>query len=129
MATLIMDNRADWRDTVIAATGMPFSRFRALRRLESGPLTQSELAARLGVDAPATSVLVGELVDDGLVLRASDPADRRRNLVELTDAGRAVVDGVRELPDAVPSRLGVLDDEEVGTLHRLLQRLHDGVAS
>jgi len=126
MATLVMDNKAVWRDAVVAATGMPFSRFRALRRLEAGPLAQSELAARLGVDGPATSVLVGELVDDDLVLRATDPADRRRNLLELTDAGRAVVAGVRALPDAVPSLLGVLDDEEAATLHRILQRLHDG---
>jgi len=129
MAALVMDNKADWRNAVAAATGMPFSRFRALRRLEAGPLAQSELAARLGVDAPATSVLVGELVDDGLVLRATDPTDRRRNLLQLTGAGRAVVAGVRELPDAVPSVLGVLDDEDAATLHRILQRLHDGAAS
>ncbi|MCW2838948.1 MAG: hypothetical protein JWR55_431 [Aeromicrobium sp.] len=129
MAALVMDNKAGWRGAVVAATGMPFSRFRALRRLEMGPLAQSELAARLGVDAPAMSVLVGELVDDGLVLRATDPADRRRNRLELTDAGRALVDGVRELPDAVPSVLGVLDEEEAATLHRILQRLHDGAGS
>jgi DNA-binding MarR family transcriptional regulator len=36
-------------------------------------------------------LLLNELEADGLVQRRRDPADRRRHIVELTDAGRQAV--------------------------------------
>ncbi|MFE5245074.1 MULTISPECIES: MarR family winged helix-turn-helix transcriptional regulator [unclassified Streptomyces] len=50
-----------------------------------GPLAVSELATRLEV-APATvSLLVGELNGYGVVDRDSDPADRRRRIVGISE--------------------------------------------
>ncbi|WP_219412568.1 MarR family winged helix-turn-helix transcriptional regulator [Pseudonocardia nigra] len=58
-----------------------------------GPLTVSELAARLEV-APATvSLMVGELSRQGVLRRAEDDADRRRVIVSIADEHRAAVDG------------------------------------
>src|SRR5271170_742481 len=88
---LVMDTRGDWRRKVAEATGLPFTRTRALRRLAGGPLTLRELAESLGTDAPAATVAVNDLEERGLVTRGEHPDDRRAKLVALTAAGRAIV--------------------------------------
>jgi DNA-binding MarR family transcriptional regulator len=53
----------------------------------AGPLTIGELALHLERAQSATSEIVDHLERDGLLERLRDPADRRRVLVWLTDAG------------------------------------------
>ncbi|HZT36046.1 MAG TPA: MarR family winged helix-turn-helix transcriptional regulator [Nitrososphaera sp.] len=53
-------------------------------------LTQKEIADRLGIESPTLVPLVDRLQKLGLVERRSDPADRRSNLVFLTDKAGAV---------------------------------------
>ena len=50
-----------------------------------------DVAAELDLDHSTVSRLLGEVEEDGLLVRGSDPVDRRRTTVELTDLGRAVV--------------------------------------
>jgi DNA-binding MarR family transcriptional regulator len=64
-----------------------FARFRALEALEAGPRTVTELAELIGVDQPRASRLVAFGVKAGLLRKAQDPADARRAIIELTDAG------------------------------------------
>ena len=59
----VMETRGEWRRKVVEATGLPFSRVRALWRLEHGPRTLAELAQQMGADAPATTVLVDATAD------------------------------------------------------------------
>lgn len=55
------------------------------------------LAVDLGVNQSNASRLVARLVQQGLARRVDDPDDRRAQLVELTVAGRTVLDAVSEL--------------------------------
>jgi DNA-binding MarR family transcriptional regulator len=55
------------------------------------PLSQGEIAGRMGVDRTTMVALIDDLEAKELVRRRQDPGDRRRNVVELTDAGRSVV--------------------------------------
>lgn len=57
----------------------------------------SELARILRSSLPATSRLLGTLERRGLVARRQDPADRRKTLVTLTDAGKRERDRGRSL--------------------------------
>jgi DNA-binding MarR family transcriptional regulator len=57
------------------------------------PLSQQEVARRLGVDRTTMVDLIDELENKGLVQRRQDPADRRRNVVALTPAGTATLAG------------------------------------
>lgn len=50
-----------------------------------------DVATELDLEHSTVSRLLGEIEEDGLVIRGSDPTDRRRTTVELTDLGRAVV--------------------------------------
>ncbi|MFD8418975.1 MarR family winged helix-turn-helix transcriptional regulator [Streptomyces sp. NPDC059466] len=52
------------------------------------PLSQVEVAGRLGVDRTTMVALVDGLEDHGLVERRRSPQDRRKNIVELTAVGR-----------------------------------------
>jgi len=58
---------------------------------ERGPLTASELAAACHLSPGAITALVDRLERAGFVRRVRDDGDRRRVLVELTDAARAAV--------------------------------------
>jgi DNA-binding MarR family transcriptional regulator len=59
-----------------------------------GPATVSELAHRLGVSAPAVSLLVDRMTEHGMVERTRDTADRRMVWVRLTPAAQAIADAL-----------------------------------
>ena len=56
-----------------------------------GPQTVGEIARNVGLSLPATSKLVRDLADAGLVERREDEEDRRRTVVELNEATAAKV--------------------------------------
>jgi DNA-binding MarR family transcriptional regulator len=62
---------------------------------ELGPLRLSTLAAALCLDISTVSRQVPVLERQGWVTRKRDPEDQRAQLLQLTDAGRAVLEGVR----------------------------------
>jgi DNA-binding MarR family transcriptional regulator len=66
----------------------------------TGISTPAELAARLQVRVQSLTDSINELEDRGLVSRRPDRADRRRQLVELTDAGTELLDRDRAERDA-----------------------------
>jgi DNA-binding MarR family transcriptional regulator len=123
MVSLVMDSRDDWRRKVAEAAGIPFSRVRALRRLDAGPLTLRELAEALTTDAPAATVTVNDLEARGLVERRPHPSDRRAKLVSLTGAGRRVLAAVRAVTDQAPPTLANLPPGELASLRSILSSL------
>lgn len=69
---------------------------------EGGPSSQAELGRRTMIDRSDVVAAVDELAEQRLVVRAADPADRRRNVISLTAAGTrrlreldALVDGAQ----------------------------------
>ena len=57
----------------------------------AGPLSVSDLSARLGIGLATTSLLVGELGRVGLVARTEDANDRRRTIVDLAPGQRQAI--------------------------------------
>ena len=92
-------------------------------------MTQTELARRLSIDAPATSVIVNDLVDRGLVIRTEHATDRRFKVVAITAAGRAVVDSVTADDTAAPPMFDALDDDRRRALGELLELLRSAAES
>src|SRR2546425_5730556 len=66
---------------------------------EGEPPSQLEAAQRLAIDRTTMVVLLDGLEAKGLVERRADPADRRRNIVVLTPAGRTSLDGATSATD------------------------------
>jgi len=120
MASLVIDNRDGWKRAVIEETGLPFSRIRILKRLSARPMTVTQVAHAAAMDAPATTVAVNDLEDRGLVVRQTDPTNRRCKVVSLTGAGRAMVDKIDAVADPAPNALASLDDAQLKDLKAIL---------
>lgn len=76
------------------------SQMAVLGRLHSdGPASTSDLAAAERVRPQSMAATLAALDERGMVGRAPDPADGRRQLISLTEAGRAMVHDSRRLRD------------------------------
>lgn len=124
LVSLVWETRGEWRRKVSAATGLPFSRVRVLRRLLDAPKTLTQLADMTGSDAPATTVAVNDLENRGLVERGPHPDNRRAKLVSLTPAGRQLVELVhRGVRDDAPAAVQHLSKTDLMHLRRILQKI------
>jgi DNA-binding MarR family transcriptional regulator len=123
LASLVVENRDGWKRAVVEQTGLPFSRIRILNRLSRRPMTVKQVAHAAAMDAPATTVAVNDLEDRGLVVRETDPTNRRCKVVSLTAAGREMVHRIDTVDDPAPDVLAELDDAELKDLRAILAKL------
>ncbi|WP_217333125.1 MarR family transcriptional regulator [Rhodanobacter sp. C05] len=119
----VMDSRGDWRRKVTDATGLPFSRIRALKRLVAGPMTLKDLADAMSTDAPAATVAINDLESRGLVERYPHPENRRAKLVSITAAGRGVIAATRRVVETTPPALQSLSATDIKTMQRILDKI------
>ena len=99
-----------------------------IRATGSMSMSMSDLVARLGVTVPTVTGIVDRLVERDLVVRRGTPDDRRRVLIEITPAGVAMIDGMRDLSAAqVLQLLTVLDERELGTFLEFLRVLESAL--
>jgi DNA-binding MarR family transcriptional regulator len=85
-----------------------------------------DLVRQLGVSKQAASQLIDTLVVRGYLERRVDPEDRRRNMIEATDRGRAAADAIRTGVDAVNAELvGLISADGVKSLRDGLIALVD----
>lgn len=84
----------------------------------AGPVTVGEAAAHLSRAQSVVSEIVSHLERQGLLERESDPADRRRTLVWLTQAGQVTLRRQREVlsDELLANALGQLPPEQVSAL-------------
>jgi DNA-binding MarR family transcriptional regulator len=88
------------------------------------PGSQQQAADRLGVDRTSMVALIDGLEDKGLVARRPDTGDRRRNVVELTKAGKTTLARATRASDAAEAELlAALGRDEAAQLRDLLGRI------
>jgi DNA-binding MarR family transcriptional regulator len=109
----------------LAAIDMRASEFAILQHLYAeGPISQQELGRALRIHASNLVAIIDELEGAGLLLRRRDPDDRRRYLLELTDAGvRRLAEAERAAQEAESEMLAPLTAAERERLRRYLTRL------
>ena len=82
-------------------TGLTLSQLEVLGEVSRlGVTTPAELAVRLHVRAQSLTDSINELLAEGLISRRPDPDDRRRQLLEVTGSGAALLDNDRAERDA-----------------------------
>ncbi len=114
-------SRQEIRDALDLGRGT--GRVKALLSLEDGPLSLTELAEAVSVDAPYATLIVDSLETRGLVERRTDPADRRRKLVALTREGVTATERVVTIIREPPAGFGDLTPAELDTLEDLVRRI------
>ena len=81
--------------------GLTLSQMELLSEISrDGVTTPAELASRLHVRVQSLTDSINELLSRGLIARRPDESDRRRQLIELTDAGTTLLDADRAERDA-----------------------------
>ena len=123
LVALIADLREEWRRTASERTGLPFGRIRALKQLAGAPLTVSELAERIGTDAPSATVIVNDLERRGLAARQPHPTNRRAKLVSLTAEGKEVIARTRREMEKMPAAFGAIAPSDLAAFERVVDAL------
>lgn len=104
-------SQASWMTIAIAA------------KAES-PLSQSELAERLGVEGATMVAMVDRLVKAGLVVRQASATDRRVKRVALTPAGLTIYEKVKTEADILRKQLlAKIDAKKLLVATELLESL------
>ncbi len=81
--------------------GLTLSQLELLGEISrTGVTTPAELAGRLHVRVQSLTDSINELVNRDLIARRPDETDRRRQLIELTEAGTALLEADRAERDA-----------------------------
>lgn len=101
------------------------TQFAALEKLyENGPCSQNHLGRLIFLDAATIKGVVDRLGVRGFVTAMSDPSDRRRRAVALTDRGRDVIEEAQRVAGSITAEtLEPLSAEERRTVVRLLKKL------
>jgi DNA-binding MarR family transcriptional regulator len=96
----------------------------------AGPLHLTELAGRLGISAPTASQVVERLVEQGLVERTEERADRRHVRVSTTARGQGQLDRFRELGSRqLRETLAHIAATDLALIERAIEILIDGLAA
>ena len=115
-----------WRlklDERLKPMGLSQAKWRTLMHLSvaPGPLTQSEIAARLGIEEPTLVTLLHRLEDDGWVTRKNAAHDRRCKTVHLAQRAQRVITQISA--EAFKLRHELLDDIPVSELRTCMRVL------
>ena len=106
--------------------GMPtMPELSALVRLDrSGPATNADLAKAEQISPQAMSATLGGLEARALVARTADPADGRRILLAVTDAGRQMIAAKRAVrTEQLAAALAHLDERDIAVLRAAVPAL------
>jgi DNA-binding MarR family transcriptional regulator len=112
-------------DRIARGHGVTMQQWELLNRLHcaGGAADQRDLCCDFGVTPPTLTALVDAAERRGWIARRPHPDDRRRRRVELTPAGRDVVERTPDLAREIERRMTAgLSDDECAALAALLRR-------
>ena len=109
----------------ISEAGLGLSDFAALEALlHKGPLTITEIQAKVLLASGSMTAAVDRLEGKGLVIRRATPSDRRAKVLELTSEGKRVVEAAfRRHAAELGTAMAILNGTEKRQLYRLLKKL------
>jgi DNA-binding MarR family transcriptional regulator len=115
-------------DELLKAHGLTFARYEALVLLtfsRAGALPLGKMGQRLQVHPTSVTSIVDRLEAAGLVVRRRHPDDKRAVLAEITASGRAVVEAATADLLGAEFGIGVLDEEQLTALSRMLKPVRE----
>lgn len=115
----------------MADQGLGFPEQMVLMRLYPNKTTnQNDIALQIGVDKGSIARTMMKLEDKGLITRVPNPANRRENLVSLTEQCSEILEDMKNNLSEVSERAfaGFSDEERLATLkalERIAQNLQE----
>jgi DNA-binding MarR family transcriptional regulator len=114
LTRLIRNQRVDESVTLTQVSAMSILAKR-------GPMSAGELAACERVQPPSMTKVLANLEERGLVRRGAHPNDRRQAIIEITDAGVALLESERRSRDLwLTQQLSRLTPEERALLRKIV---------
>jgi DNA-binding MarR family transcriptional regulator len=113
-------------DACLLPFGLSFARYEALVLLSftrQGRLPMNKMGERLMIHPTSVTNIVDRLEQDGLVIRAENPADRRSRLVEITSVGRSTAEQATQALNTAEFGLAAMPDRDLQALVGILRRL------
>lgn len=103
-----------WLPEILSKTGIEREQITAMFELNIQPnQSLKQLSYKMMASSSNVSVMIQSMVEDGLVCRVSDPNDRRRILLSLTEKGQKLFNEAQEhLFDKYEEYLRDLNEEE-----------------
>ncbi|PTX73063.1 MarR family transcriptional regulator [Sulfitobacter mediterraneus] len=113
---------------MLSETGITEQQWRVLRVLaEHGSLDTSTLADRASLLFPSLTRIATTLRNKGLITQTRDEIDRRRQLIEITEAGQKIIDDrADQAAQIVAGFRAALGDDNYESLLDLLAQLDPG---
>jgi DNA-binding MarR family transcriptional regulator len=129
VALLTQISKALHRRTTEELLGMRLKAFLVLGTVrDRGGVSQQELESALLFDANTVVLLLNELEAAGFTIRRRDPSDRRRHVVEITNAGRVALERAEKARESLEDEMTKeLSADERATLTRLLREVLEGL--
>lgn len=124
-----------WRakmDARIASFGLTEARWRTVLHMarNGDGLTQKDLAARLGIEAPTLVRTLDWLEGEGLVERRPAPQDRRAKTVHLTAKAGPIIRAIEDVATGVRAEMMEgIPEAELATCLNVLGRIVEGLAA
>ena len=119
------------RMRLVAQVGAPIEPglYPLLRRVgQWGPVRDIELAAKIGLDVSTVSRQIAGLERAGLVVRATDPDDKRAALLNLSGEGKRIVTRIqRARREMMGEALADWPIEDLERLAELLEQFADAL--
>jgi MarR family transcriptional regulator for hemolysin len=98
-----------WRsrlDERLRGAGLTQARWIVLLQLsQAGPMSQRELAERVGVEGPTLVRVLDKLERQGLVARRANDEDRRVRRIHLTEAVKPLLEDIQRIANALRGEL------------------------
>ncbi|SDM45282.1 MarR family winged helix-turn-helix transcriptional regulator [Nonomuraea jiangxiensis] len=113
----------------LAPLGLTAQQAALLLHAARGDSTPSLLKSRLGTDTAGMTRLLDRLQAKGLLRRVGHPQDRRSIVIELTDAGRALVPSLPPVFGGISHQVFAgFSPEEVAQVTDMLRRIMNNLA-
>lgn len=104
--------------------GSAISQLRLMLEDEPRGIALKDLASRMQMTVPATSIMVDTLVTRGYMERTPNPNDRRAVCIKLTDKGNELFNDIyARFHDEIDRRAEVLTEEELEAFSRIVEKL------
>lgn len=129
---LLGETARAWRqalDRRLRPLGLSGARWLVLLHLAraDGPLTQKELAHRVGIESPTLVGLLDRAASDGWVERRPSDQDRRSKTIHLTDQAHGAIDQIEAAAAELRHELlRDLSDQELRQCIKVLGRIRRG---